>query len=684
MPRGGRGGNAPPRRMVDLTGIISSTERSDLIILVTAITEKMYRDINGLFDSPPIPYMEGEGRDRNWLALALREQQSGDKENAVPPKTFANRPVGSAVRKPSLHEEEDDETTPQLQELRREAVAFFRKWQSSLLQRVKELAVTTVEEDVASRGRGRGSRGAPRGRAERGGRGGRVRGGRPNGRGGIPTTIVPNGNSSACSAHAVFEPQLTCGIIGLPRTPSEHVDPILVRLYPAIPNNLWPLPFERRKLLLHIMLLVVLSLHDYNANARLLLVNLTSSLNLPIKVHNQDEVRIAKGLAAAAIEISPEKAAAQKEENKLTKRWKFSLGGASMGGNGLARALVGVGVGSEGSGLTTSAAAGLLGIMSENGLLMGSLFGMNPAKPVEKMVEGFLREVQDFSFLSITETGDAGYMDPRQSLPRERRLRIVIALGGFMLKGDAVTTPWSSLGRQAEVYVLQWELAAVASLGNALETVIGSGAWLAAREQIQKDSSRFAPFQNVAYPYGTTVFHCLLNSKWPEPLLKISKIIDNPWSVGMVRAEKVGTILADAIMRHKFHGERAVSLVGYSLAARAIYACLMVLAERRQFGLVDSVVMMGTPAPSDSKVWITLKSVVSGRLINAYTEQDYLLGFLYRTSNTHSGIAGLQEIQGAGGVENHHVKHLPNGHLSYQNLAAQILKDVRWEHDSFT
>lgn len=427
------------------------------------------------------------------------------------------------------------------------------------------------------------------------------------------------------------------------------------------------------------MFLVVLSLKDYNANARLLLVNLTSSLNLPIQVHNQDEVRIATGLAAAALEVSAEKAAAQKEENKLSKRWKFSQDGGS---NGLARALVGVGVGSEGSGLTTSIAAGLLGTMSENNLLMGSLFGMNPAKPVDKMVEGFLREVQDFSFLSVTAAGDAGYMDPRQSLPRERRLRIVIALGGFMLKGDAVTTPWSSLGQLAEVYVVQWELAAVANLGNALETVIGSSAWRQATGQIEKDSSRFVLLQNVAYPYGTTVFHCLLNSKWPEPLLKISKIIDNPWSVGMVRAEKVGTILADAIMRHKFHGERAVSLVGYSLAARAIYACLMVLAERRQFGLVDSVIMMGTPAPSDSKVWITLKSVVSGRLINAYTEQDYLLGFLYRTSNTHSGIAGLQAIQGAGGVENHNVEKLPRGHLSYQNLAAQILKDVKWEHDS--
>ncbi|KAM3478973.1 hypothetical protein MY8738_005651 [Beauveria namnaoensis] len=662
MARGGRGGSAPSRRPVDLTGIISDNEKSNLILLVTAITEKMFRDINSLFDSPLIPFVEGEGPDRNWLALALREQESNDKENTAPPRSFANRPIGSAAVKPSPQQHHhDDETPPQLQELRNEAVAFFRKWQVSVIQRLRDLTVDDAEREVARRGRGRGNRGGPpRARTGRGGRDTRL-----NGRG-APST-----------------PPATAVLNALPQIPPAHVDPFLGRLHPAIPNNLWPLPYERRKLLLHIMFLVVLSLHDYNANARLLLVNLTSSLNLPIKVHNQDEIRIAKGLAAAAMEVSPEKAAAQKEENKLSKRWKFSLGGANMGSMGLARALVGVGVGSEGSGLTTLAAAALLGIMSENGLLMGSLFGMNPAKPVDKMVEGFLREIQDFSFWSVTEAGDAKYVDPRQPLPGQRRLRIVIALGGFMLNGDAVTTPWSSLSQQTEVYVVQWDLTTVESLGNALETVIGSTAWKLARKQILKDSSRFVSFQNVAYPYGPTVFHCLLNSKWPEPLLKISKIIDNPWSLGMVRAEKLGTLLADAIVRHKFHGERSVSLVGYSLAARAIYMCLMVLAERRQFGLVDSVVMMGTPAPSDSKVWMAMKSVVSGRLINAYTEQDYLLGFLYRTSNTHSGIAGLQEIKGVGGVENYHVKHLQQGHLSYQKLAAQILKEVGWEHDSF-
>lgn len=146
----------------------------------------------------------------------------------------------------------------------------------------------------------------------------------------------------------------------------------------------------------------------------------------------------------------------------------------------------------------------------------------------------------------------------------------------------------------------------------------------------------------------------------------------------MVRAEKAGAVLADAIMRHKFQGERPVSLIGYSLGARAIYACLMVLAERRQFGLVDSVVIMGAPIPSESRVWLTLKSVVSGRLVNIYSEHDYLLGFLCRFSNIHFGIAGLQDIQGADGVESHSVGHMKRGHLGYQSSTREILEAIGW------
>ena len=170
-----------------------------------------------------------------------------------------------------------------------------------------------------------------------------------------------------------------------------------------------------------------------------------------------------------------------------------------------------------------------------------------------------------------------------------------------------------------------------------------------------------------------------MEATWPFGLLKISKVIDNSWSIGMVRAEKAGAVLADTIMRSKMQGDRPVSLIGFSLGARSIYTCLMILAERRQFGIVESVVMMGTPAPSESRVWLTLKSVVSGRLINVYSGSDYLLGFLYRTSNIQFGVAGLQEIQGADGVENHDVGDLVRGHLRYSSITGKILHDIGWE-----
>ena len=174
------------------------------------------------------------------------------------------------------------------------------------------------------------------------------------------------------------------------------------------------------------------------------------------------------------------------------------------------------------------------------------------------------------------------------------------------------------------------------------------------------------------------VFSSLMTALWPLGLLKISKIIDNPWSVGMVRADKAGLILADAIM-NKVQGERGITLIGYSLGARTIYTCLMCLAEKRAFGLIENVVLMGTPAPSDPRVWCTLKSVVAGRLVNVYSENDFILGFLYRTSSVQFGVAGLQRIEETEGIENVDVSDKISGHLRYQFLVGSILKHIGWE-----
>lgn len=442
---------------------------------------------------------------------------------------------------------------------------------------------------------------------------------------------------------------------------------------------------DKRKLLLHAVLLLLLSLQEYSANARLVLLHLTSSLNLPMKFFHEEEVRVARGLGQVAFQHVPEVPTDQKgEEAKVSRKLKMGLAGLihPSGTPRLAGPLRAVGIGTphDGHGLTPISAASLLGAMSENGAIIGSFFGIYTAKPTSKMLESFQREIQDFALVPVHGNPADEYVDAKIHPSERRRLRFVIAMSGWLSDRDQVTRPWRYLGDQAESYVVKWEMNTLVNLGTALETVIKSTAWGAAKDEIDARTSTYDNV-NVLESKLTigTVFKCLMEATWPCGLLKISKVIDNSWSIGMVRAEKAGAVLADAIMRSKMQGDRPVSLVGFSLGARSIYTCLMILAERRQFGIVESVVMMGTPAPSESRVWLTLKSVVSGRLINVYSESDYLLGFLYRTSNIQFGVAGLQEIQGADGVENHDVGDLVRGHLRYSSVTGKILKDIGWE-----
>ena len=71
--------------------------------------------------------------------------------------------------------------------------------------------------------------------------------------------------------------------------------------------------------------------------------------------------------------------------------------------------------------------------------------------------------------------------------------------------------------------------------------------------------------------------------------------------------------------------------------------------------------------------------MVSGRLVNVYSENDYILAFLYRTSSIHLGIAGIQEVEDVKGVESVNVSELVSGHLRYQYLVGSILQKIGWE-----
>ncbi|GAB7349140.1 hypothetical protein MBLNU459_g8082t1 [Dothideomycetes sp. NU459] len=438
----------------------------------------------------------------------------------------------------------------------------------------------------------------------------------------------------------------------------------LKELFPPIDTPLAELDEQHRALILHSMLLLLLSLEHYSAHSRVLLLHLTSSLKLPINFLADDESKIARGLLAAVEMKAEEETKKKAEENSSARAWKVgiaSVAGAAIIGvtGGLAAPLLAAGVGSVmgGLGLGATATAGYLGTMASSTMLVGGLFGAYGGRMTGRMADAYAREVEDFAFVPVRT-----YHKPRKIEKEYRRLRVAIGISGWLTDKDDVVDPWRVIGPEMEAFALRFELEALLNLGNSMTTMIRSAAWGYAKSEIIK----------------RTVFASLTAALWPLGLLKVSRIIDNPFSVAKGRADKAGEVLADALI-NRAQGERPVSLIGYSLGARVIYTCLKTLAERKAFGLVESVVLLGAPTPSTAADWRLIRSVVSGRVVNVYSTSDYILAFLYRSSSIQYGIAGLQPIAGVAGVQNVDVSDLVAGHLNYRYLTGTILRKIGFE-----
>lgn len=495
----------------------------------------------------------------------------------------------------------------------------------------------------------------------------------------------------------------------------------LEKFYPPIETPLSLMEEKSKILIIHSTLLLLLSLENYIATSRVLLLYMTSSLKLPLKVLTEDEEKMAKGLLEAAKHMSGDTETQKKaEENQSSRKWKVglaSVAGAALIGvtGGLAAPLVAAGVGSVmgGLGLGATAAAGYLGSVAGSTVLVGGLFGAYGGRMTGQMMDNYAREVEDFAFLPVRKDGkdvdleedkkesedlakkseaaektlteESGVQPPQdgkgptkpaskppkqteedkegQEDPANRRLRVTIGITGWLTSKAEVVKPWRVVGHNSEVFALRFELETLMNLGNSLDAMVSSAAWGAAKSEIIK----------------RTIFAELMSSAmWPMTLLQIGRVVDNPFSIARSRAEKAGEVLADALI-NKAQGERPVTLIGYSLGARVIYSCLMSLAKRRAFGLIESVILIGAPCPSTTADWRVMRSVVASRLVNVYSANDYVLGFLYRTSSIQYGVAGLQKVEGIPSVENVDVSETVSGHLRYRFLTGSILKKIGFE-----
>ncbi|KAL9621252.1 MAG: hypothetical protein Q9160_004273 [Pyrenula sp. 1 TL-2023] len=464
-----------------------------------------------------------------------------------------------------------------------------------------------------------------------------------------------------------------------------------------IRTSLNQLDKDKRALILNCCLMLLLSLEQYPAHSRILLERLAFHLDLASDTLPLAESTVAQGLlesaaasSADADEVTRKKAA----EDATARRWKVGLAtvaGAAVVGvtGGLAAPFLLASAGAIMGGVGLGGLASLLGALVGNPVVIGALFGAFGGKITGKAMDEYAKEVKDFKLIPLDEISLPPPPDPNTprpppaSIPNPtHKLRLSIGISGYLLPDSPssspvpssdprpspatsthdITTPWRIFSsRTTSPFALRYDPPVLLRLGSTIDTLLRNTAYSLAQ----------ASFLQVALP--AVISSALL----PVSLIKLGSTIDNPFSVAMERSDKAGKVLAAALMA-KVQGERPVSLIGYSLGARVTYVCLQELAARQALGLVENVVLMGAPAPSDEIAWRRLRSVVVGRIVNIYTTSDLLLGFLYRSTKAQVGVAGLQAIEGVPGVENLDATGFVKGHHQWRVAVGRALRECEW------
>ncbi|KAF2277551.1 DUF726-domain-containing protein, partial [Westerdykella ornata] len=603
--------------------------RIELALLILLCTDSMRHELRATFD----PDQTHEPKTSNTASPPPSRSPVHDLISFDGPQDET-----SLVAERGRSRRQNETERPEMQALRRSALTFFDKWRAGVLNRVCE--VLCLRSEVVKQAKMRRAR--DRENAQRTKEGTALL---------IDLGIDPFANFTSANKH------------------DEKSG-----FYERIDNKIAGLEKEKRILILHCILLLLLSLLDYPAHSRILLLRLACSLGIELDTVAEHEKSVAQGLLATVASRMDAEEAAKKQasQDSATNKWKIGLaavGGAVLIGvtGGLAAPLLAAGVGTVMGGLGLGAISGLLGTLAGSSVLVGSLFGAYGGKMTGRLMKQYAREVDDFEFIPIQDPsrpsvqGASEWSDEdeaRDPAKREQhRLRVSIGVSGWLNSPSDVNKPWEVIDSTGtEPFSLRFELESMLRLGNSLNDVLFSYAW-----------------DGVTYTVvSRTLLGALYAGLWPLGLVKVASVLDNPFSVAIARADKAGKVMARALI-DKVQGQRPVTLIGYSVGARVIYSCLKELAEQHVFGLVESVVLMGAPVPSDSFAWRQIRSVVAGRVVNVYSTEDYILGFLYRSTKLQMGVAGLQDVKDVHGIESFDMSKLVSGHDKYRYLVGSIL-----------
>ncbi|RGP74340.1 hypothetical protein FLONG3_6119 [Fusarium longipes] len=253
-------------------------------------------------------------------------------------------------------------------------------------------------------------------------------------------------------------------------------------------------------------------------------------------------------------------------------------------------------------------------------------------------------------------------------LHNNKRVNLIVTISGWLTgKVDDVRLPFSTVDPvMGDIYSVLFEPEMLRSMGDTIN-ILATEALTSSIQQI----------------LGTTILATLMSAiQLPIILTKLAYLIDNPWAVSLDRATAAGKILADSLLERNL-GTRPITLVGFSIGARVVFSCLQELSKKGGVGIVQNVYMFGSPIVVNKEEYIKAKTVVSGRFLNAYNRNDWILGYLFRlTSGGIRRVAGLAPVEDCPFVENMDVTDLVNGHMDYRQKMPVLLMRCGWSVDS--
>lgn len=332
----------------------------------------------------------------------------------------------------------------------------------------------------------------------------------------------------------------------------------LIRRFPPIETPLCKLSVDKRRLLIHTMILMMLSTEHYISFNRIYLLYLASSLHLPQSVLIEEENRIARGLGkiyktlCEEVEVREleEKRLAQKLASQLAeeyercesakkitdgqeaetvdsvekkenaaksaqkaqeaqqaqetrirepkRKWRPNPNPVQVGNSLLD---VGIGLieahqGLPSLSLAPMAVAHLIGPLGDCEVACGIYFGVNLARPAFRSLEAQMSGFQDGAIIAL-HCADGAFKeirDPKEVAAEDRRMRLVLCINGLLTSKDDVFKPWVCLGHHNESMSVRWETEALEKVGNAFKILARSKAWPDTKQQLHNKPSELRQF----------------------------------------------------------------------------------------------------------------------------------------------------------------------------------------------